>query len=55
MTQEKRKLYNKISISGDVIYLLDMLKLQLSAQDPNHKKVSYNTAIKHLLNHQSAD
>jgi hypothetical protein len=52
---EKRKLYDKISISGDVLYALDVLKQQISAQDPSHKKVSYNTAIKHLLNQQSAD
>lgn len=55
MGNTRRKLYDKISISGDVIEYLDRLREQLTQQDENHKKQSYNTVIRYLISRQTAE
>lgn len=47
-----RKLYEKISISGDTVYKLNALRDRLTAENPDKKHTSYNKAIEYLLENQ---
>ena len=47
-----RKLYDKISVSSNVTYKLDLLKTRLTEEHPDKKPASYNTAIEYLLENQ---
>lgn len=47
-----RKLYDKISISADNTYKLDIIKKRLTEEHPDKKPASYNSAIEYLLENQ---
>lgn len=47
-----RKLYDKISISADTTYKLDIIKKRLTEEHPDKKPASYNSAIEYLLENQ---
>ena len=51
-TPRFRKLYDKISVSSNVTYKLDLLKTRLTEEHPDKKPASYNTAIEYLLENQ---